>query len=204
MAEGGRGGRPSNLHVSTPPHREFGRRWDSGVRAPSGWSCRHLWHLAPELAAHDCDLDLSSMDLSNITDWRNVDFAGINLSNANFKGCKLSGANFHGAKLSGANFSNANIIGLTQIDGAQLNCIAIDRSALPPAPLQCLVQNDTPETSLSGSGSGPDSRARVSGSGSGFEIQILGLGLGPDFSGSGIGLGPGFFKLEEIVEETFL
>ena len=44
MAEGGGGGRPSNLHASTHPHREFGRRWDSGVRAPSGWSCRHLWH----------------------------------------------------------------------------------------------------------------------------------------------------------------
>ena len=101
--------------------------------------CRQNWHLAPELAAHDCDLDLSSMDLSNIADWRNVDFAGINLSNTNFKGCKLAGANFRGAKLSGANFSNANIIGLTQIDGAQLNCIAIDRSALPPALKRKLV-----------------------------------------------------------------
>ena len=94
--------------------------------------CRQRWHLAPELAKQDCDLDLSNMDLSCIADWRNVDFAGIDLRDSSFHGCKLAGANFQGAKLAGAKFLEANIIGLTQITSQQLRNIAIDRSALPP------------------------------------------------------------------------
>lgn len=93
---------------------------------------RHNWHIAVDLAAHDFDLDLSNMDLSGINDWRNVDFAGINLTNANFHSCKLSGASFQGANLTGANFTKTNIIGLTKINAAQLSTISIDASTLPP------------------------------------------------------------------------